>query len=420
MGDGMGDGALGGAYGRLRRAGARRAAPARRRAGGGRRGRARRPGPGGRRPGGRRSWPGRSWPAPRPPGARPAGPRRSTSPTASGAPWPGWTATPGAPWARPWRPGRCRGSSPSGPTAAVLALSGSPAAARPLTRVGRTGDGWAPHPVALTGPAREGRLAGDGGRYAVVVDRPPALGGPGPGAAPPARCRLTLIDVPAGAVAATSAVCGPDHLLTGLALEGGPAGPVAYLALWHLRPPAPGGDAAAPDRPAGPHGVLAVRAQTGAPVAVLPLAGVPGLLAAGPAPGRLGRRLYAVERLSGPEDDPPAAVGARLLGLHPTTLEVESERRLAFVPARLVVAPDGDAVYALHDHRLTRLGLDGGPDRSVALPERGLALAVTRERVYVSSAYGPELWAFRRRDGRLVATIRVGQVAADLVTSPGG
>jgi len=54
----------------------------------------------------------------------------------------------------------------------------------------------------------------------------------------------------------------------------------------------------------------------------------------------------------------------------------------------------------------------------VALPERGLALAVTRERVYVSSAYGPELWAFRPRDGRLVATIRVGQVPADLVTGP--
>ena len=161
-------------------------------------------------------------------------------------------------------------------------------------------------------------------------------------------------------------------------------------------------------------------ARTGAPIALLPLAGVPVLLAAGPAPGRLGRRLYAVERLSGPEDEPPATAGARLLGLHPTTLEVESERRLGFVPTRLVVAPDGDAAYALHDHRLTRLGLDGGPDWSVALPERGLALAVTRDRVYVSSAYGPELWAVRRRDGRLVATIRVGQVAPDLLTSRGG
>jgi hypothetical protein len=94
-----------------------------------------------------------------------------------------------------------------------------------------------------------------------------------------------------------------------------------------------------------------------------------------------------------------------------------SERDLAFVPTRLVVAPGGEAAYALHGHRLTRLGLAGGPDRSVALPERGLALAVGRERVYVSSAYGPEVWAFRRRDGLLVATIRAGQSPADLVTS---
>ena len=54
----------------------------------------------------------------------------------------------------------------------------------------------------------------------------------------------------------------------------------------------------------------------------------------------------------------------------------------------------------------------------MALPERGLALAVTRDQVYVSSAYGREVWAFRRRDGRLVATLRTGLSPADLVTSP--
>ena len=165
--------------------------------------------------------------------------------------------------------------------------------------------------------------------------------------------------------------------MTGLALDDGPGGPVAYLALWRPRPAGAGGDPAAPGRRRRPrHRVVAVDARTGAPVAVLPLDGVPVLVALGPAPGRLGRRLYAVERLAGPEDDPPRAAGARLLGLHPTTLEVESERPLDFVPARLVVAPDGDVAYALHDHRLTRLGLAGGPDRSVALPARGLALAV--------------------------------------------
>jgi hypothetical protein len=147
---------------------------------------------------------------------------------------------------------------------------------------------------------------------------------------------------------------------------------------------------------------------------------VPALVALGPAPGRPDRRLYAVERLSSPEDEPPAPVRARLLGLHPTTLEVESARPLDFVPTRLAVAPDGEVAYALHDHTLTRLGPAGGPDRSVALPERGLALAVGRERVYVSSASGREVWAFRRRDGRLVATLRVGQVPTDLLLGRAG
>jgi hypothetical protein len=147
---------------------------------------------------------------------------------------------------------------------------------------------------------------------------------------------------------------------------------------------------------------------------------VPVLLALGPAPGGLGRRLYAVERLAGPEDEAPGGTWARLLGLHPATLEVERERPLDAVPTRLAVAPDGEVAYALHDFTLTRLGLAGGPDRSVALPGRGLALAVAGDRVYVSSASGPELWAFRRRDGRLVATLRVGQVPTDLLLGRAG
>ena len=53
------------------------------------------------------------------------------------------------------------------------------------------------------------------------------------------RCRLTLVDVPAGAVAATSIVCRPGERVDAVALAGGPAdgagggdpGPVAYLAI---------------------------------------------------------------------------------------------------------------------------------------------------------------------------------------------
>ena len=306
-----------------------------------------------------------------------------------------------------------------GADGSLLALSASPAAARPLTHLGHTGAGWAARPVALPGPRARGpprrrRRALRGG------GRPGAGGAPAtdPGAGRPG-CRLTLVDVPAGAVAAAAraAACGPDDFLTGLALADGPGGPVAYLALWRLRPDAP----EAPDpsgAPSGAHRVVAVDARTGATRAVFRTGGAPVLLALGAAPGRLGPRLYGVERLAGAEDESASPGGARLLGLHPTTLEVESERRLDFVPARLVVAPDGDVAYALHDHRLTRLGLAGGADRSVALPARGLALAVGRDRVYVSSASSGEVWAFRRRDGRLVATLPVGRFATELLVSP--
>ena len=177
--------------------------------------------------------------------------------------------------------------------------------------------------MTLSGPAREGRLAGDGGRFAVVVDRVPRA--PGPSRPAARRCRLTLVDVPAGAVVATTAVSGPHEQVTGLALDDGPAGPVAYLALWRTPLDGPGGaHAGAGSGAAGGHRVVAVHAQTGAIAAVFGLDGVPALVALGPAPGRPDRRLYAVERLSGPEDEPPAPVRARLLGLHPTTLEVES------------------------------------------------------------------------------------------------
>ena len=54
----------------------------------------------------------------------------------------------------------------------------------------------------------------------------------------------------------------------------------------------------------------------------------------------------------------------------------------------------------------------------MALPGRGLALAVARDWVYVLSAFRPELWAFRRRAGRLVATLPVARLAAELSRAP--
>ena len=167
-----------------------------------------------------------------------------------------------------------------GPDGSLLALSAAPGAAWPLTHLERAGDGsgWAARPVALPGPAREGRLAGDGGRYAVVVDRAPGAPAPDPGAAPPRRCRLALVDAPAGAGVAASAVSGPHELVGATALDDGPAGPVAYLALGG-RPDGPGGGPAGAGsggrRPPRGRGARADRRMA----AVFGLDGVPGLVA---------------------------------------------------------------------------------------------------------------------------------------------
>ena len=141
-------------------------------------------GPGGVRPaGGRR--PGRARCSPWPPAGRRRGaPRRRHRAAAGAAP----ARRPAAVGARP------RGRRQ--PPRAVGVAGRGPAA----THLGRTGAGWAARPVALPGPAREARLAGDGGRYAVVVDRAPVAPATDPGAGRPG-CRLTLVDVPAGAVA---------------------------------------------------------------------------------------------------------------------------------------------------------------------------------------------------------------------------
>ena len=201
--------------------------------------------------------------------------RRCTSPTAWTAPSRSSTAAPGGRWGRPCPAGPLPWQLARGPDGSLLALSASPAAAWPLTRLGRAGAGWAARPVALPGPAREARLAGDGGRYAVVVDRVP-------GRRRPSRA-------PARAPLPADAGRRPRRRRRGHGRR--------------LRPPRPGDRPGArrrpgrprrlprplaargprrraatrrrPERPAGAHRVVAVHAQTGAVAAVLPLDGVP-------------------------------------------------------------------------------------------------------------------------------------------------
>jgi DNA-binding beta-propeller fold protein YncE len=287
-----------------------------------------------------------------------------------------------------------------GPPGTLLVASTAAGPGGPLTHVARAGPGWRARPLPLGEPAEVAHLAADGPRAVVAYHRPPD-GAPG---AP--RCRLALLDARAGAVERTHTVCGAHELVTGLAFEDGPAGPVAYVGLQDTAASGalPGGGAGSR------HRVVAVDAARGTPLAVRPTAGVPSHLVLAPGGARGGARLFAVETLAGPEDEPPRPPPGRLLGLDPTTLEVERQWPLDYRPTRLAVAPDGAWAYALLDATVRALDLTTGADRPLArLPERGLGLAVGRDRIYAVGPYGPGVWVLRRRDGRLVATAPVGR-----------
>ena len=299
----------------------------------------------------------------------------------------------------------------AGPPGHLLVVAAAPGADGPLTHVAAGGPDRRARPLPLGEPAEDAYLAGAGGPAAVVAyhrPRPPA------GAAAAPRCRLALVDARAGAVTRTHTVCGARERVTGLAFEEGPAGPVAYVG---LQDTAAGGGP--PGDPAGGgHRVVALDAARGVPLAVRPTAGVPSLLVLAPAGERDGTRLYAVETLAGPEDDPPRPARGRLLLLDPATLVVVRQWPLDYRPAGLAVAPDGGRAYLLLEATVRALDLATGADRLLArLPERALGLAVTRDRVYAVGPDGPGVWALRRRDGRLLATLPVGRGPVALALS---
>jgi hypothetical protein len=213
-------------------------------------------------------------------------------------------------------------------------------------------------------------------------------------------------------------VCAGDEFVTGLALADGPAGPVAYLGILGPTPPATAGHAA-PRATASR--IVAVDAQTGAVGATRPLAGEPWHLVLAAAPGRGGRRLYAIEAPPRAWDAAQGVPPGRLLELDPLTLAVEHERPLSPLPDALAVAPDGDHAYALAGSRLTHVALDTGAQRLLALLPRGAAdLAVTDARVYAADLGGREVWALDRLTGHLVATVPVGRHPMHLVLGDAG
>jgi hypothetical protein len=336
-----------------------------------------------------------------------------------------------------------------GPGGRLLVMSVRLGPAGSLTHVAPAGGRWAARPVPLERDPRryvaEAFLAADGGGHAAVAyglwprhrdAEAEGVGGPegpeGPeGPAGPSRCRLALVDLRNGEVTASHRLCGPQEVVVGLALGGDPPGPTAYLGISQLLAPvgvAGAAGAIAGGPPAANDRVVALDATTGAVMAALPLDGTLGRVTLGPAPHRLGQRLYVVETFSRrPEDDgdpTPALYRGRLLGLDPTTLAVESENPLPEAPNWLAVAPEGDAAYLLGPgswQEVIRLDLlSGAATRLTMLPGKGSAggLAVTEERVYVSDAFGHELWAFDRRRGRLVQTVPVGRGPLEITAGP--
>jgi hypothetical protein len=293
-----------------------------------------------------------------------------------------------------------------------------------LTRLHRSGwDGvWASRPVVLETGAIAWLIAGDGARHgaAAYALRSVGAGRPGP------ACRLALIGLADAAVERTLPVCaGAGDSVEALALERGPDGPVAYVALW--RQAAPG---------AGPGGarLAAVHPQTGAVRASTPLPGVPEQLLVAPAPDGASRRLYAVTAVTNAVASQDGAAGAgalaaeaaewRLTGLDPATLRVESEQRLPHRPLWLGVTPDGRRAFAvagptslLTPSVLLRIDLLGGSASLLrAAPGRAMGLAVTGDRLFLADPEGDGLWVTDHR-GWLARTVRVGRHPVALALS---
>ena len=302
-----------------------------------------------------------------------------------------------------------------GTSGAVLVQSAAGGAGAGLTYVAPAAPGWQARPLPLGPGARDALLAG-GGRFAAVAYG--AGGGP-VGAARWARCRVTLVDLERGRVAATRDVCAGRDSVVGLAAVGDDA--LVYLALWH-RPAA--------DEPCGGatgSRVAALRLDTGAAVTA-PLDGVPGALALAPGPGGAGRRLYAAEALPAAEVAPPGelttgcadagygdlvdgAPGWRVRELDAATLAPAGDHAVPFPVRALAATPDGGDAFVLAGHAaVLRLQPGGGPAAPFAvLPDAAMGLAATDARVYTAGVFRDRVWGLDRRRGALVQALPTGR-----------
>jgi DNA-binding beta-propeller fold protein YncE len=299
----------------------------------------------------------------------------------------------------------------AGPDGRVLVLPSPTSRFEALTLVVPAGRGWATRPLPVEPGARAVAASGDGGRYAALAYST-ATGSEAPG------CRLALLDLVTVAVVGTHRVCGPGESVRDVALDAGPGGPVAYLALWGLPTRAPGGGASGRGR------VVALAAETGAVLAAHDTAGHPERLLLGPEPGGGGRRAYFLETTPLPPDDPQAW---RLVALGAATLAPEGAYPFPAQPLWPALAPDGGHAYALTDHgggsgRLVVV-LDlttGAVSRMLTLPGGSLGLVADAEALYVLDPAGGGLRVVDRRSGRLRGTTAAGRTPVALALGPAG
>ena len=168
-----------------------------------------------------------------------------------------------------------------------------------LTYVVPSGGTWTARPVPLEPGAQVTHLASDGEHTAAViygiVRHSPA------GKPEVAPCRLATIDLRSGAVLKVHPLCSVGETVGGLALEAGPGGTLAYVAVWSEPPETLGGPQRAPGAVRPPLGAGAGPARGGGLGAGrLPPGGGPRAAGVGAVPGAHGAP--SVQRLHGRPD----------------------------------------------------------------------------------------------------------------------
>jgi hypothetical protein len=255
-------------------------------------------------------------------------------------------------------------------------------------------------------------LAGAGGRYAAVAysvrmaDRKSHS----------QPCRLALIDLPERSLKAGFPVCSGHEVASGMALEEGPFGPIAYVGLWReadIRDGATGTNAGR---------VVARDLRTGQALDALPLDGVPGNVVLGASSWGTGQRLYVVYAQDDGGSSHGDDIGSRfagasawhLLSVDPRSLAPERTYSLRFAPRRLAIAPDGRHAYALTGglgtttvwHIDLTTGVTG---LLVGAVVESHGLAVTHDHVLLSDTDGGSVWLIQRQSGHIHRRVPVGR-----------